>query len=113
VAASGGALLVRIQRLLRGRPPAFYKLESGLAGFIALATVLILLTCAQTALFSRNAKAFVKDGDNLTLADLNSGPAFYQPVSTATPDKREPRTTDKAAPVSTDEPSTVAEHGAI
>lgn len=113
VAASGGSLLVRIQRLLRGRPPAFYKFESGLAGFIALATVLILLTCAQTALFSRNAKAFVKDGDTLTPADLNSGPAFYQPVSTASPDKRVPRTTDKAAAVSNDEPSTVAEHDAI
>ena len=71
VAASGGSLLVRIQRLLQGRPPAFYRFESGFAGFIALATVFILLAGAQTALLSRNAKAFVKDADILTLSDMN------------------------------------------
>lgn len=65
VAASGGSLIVRIQRLLRGRPPAFYRFESGLAGFIALATVFILLAGAQTALLSRNANALVKDAEVL------------------------------------------------
>ena len=70
VAASGGSLLVRIQRLLRGRAPALYGFESGLAGFIALATILILLVGAQTALLSRNAKAAVlKDATVLTLSD--------------------------------------------
>src|SRR6185295_3081242 len=39
VAASGGSLLVRIQRLLRRGAPAHYGFESGLAGFIALGTV--------------------------------------------------------------------------
>jgi beta-lactamase regulating signal transducer with metallopeptidase domain len=70
VAASGGSLLVRIQRLLRGRAPALYGFESGLAGFIALATIFILLVGAQTALLSRNAKAAaLKDATVLTLSD--------------------------------------------
>jgi beta-lactamase regulating signal transducer with metallopeptidase domain len=76
VAANGGSLLVRIQRLLRGRAPAFYGFESGLAGLIALATMFILLAGAQTALLSRNAKAAaVKAADVLTLSDMNSRPA--------------------------------------
>lgn len=57
VAATGGSLLVRIQRLLRRGAPAHYGFESGLAGFIALGTLFILLAGAQTALLSRNAKA--------------------------------------------------------
>jgi len=74
VAASGGSLLVRIQRLLRGRAPALYGFESGLAGFIALATILILLVGAQTAILSLNAKAAaLKDTTVLTLSD--SAPA--------------------------------------
>jgi beta-lactamase regulating signal transducer with metallopeptidase domain len=73
VAANGGSLLVRIQRLLRGRAPAHYGFESGLAGFIALATVFILLAGAQTARLSRNAKAAaLKNATVLTMSD--SGP---------------------------------------
>ena len=75
VAANGGSLLLRIQRLVRGRRAAFYRFESGPAGFIALATVFILLVGAQAALLSRHAKAFVKDADLLTLSDLKSGDA--------------------------------------
>jgi beta-lactamase regulating signal transducer with metallopeptidase domain len=70
VAASGGSLLVRIQRLLRGRAPALYGFESGLAGFIALVTIFILLVGAQSALLSHNAKAAaLKDATVLTLSD--------------------------------------------
>ncbi|HKA22835.1 MAG TPA: M56 family metallopeptidase [Blastocatellia bacterium] len=53
VAASGGSLLMRIQRLLRGRSPAFHRFEGGMAGFIALAAVFILLLGAQAAFLSR------------------------------------------------------------
>lgn len=59
VAASGGSLLLRIQRLLRGRSPAFQRFEGGMAGFIALAAVFVLLLGAQAALLSR-ANAAVK-----------------------------------------------------
>lgn len=77
VAASGGSLLVRIQRLLRRGAPAHYGFESGLAGFIALGTVFILLAGAQTALISRSAKAATgkeagkeaKDAIVLTITD--------------------------------------------
>lgn len=73
VAASGGSLLVRIQRLVRGRAPAFYAFESGFAGFIALATIFLLLAGAQTALLSRNAKAAaVKDPSLSTLSEKAS-----------------------------------------
>lgn len=57
VAASGGSLLVRIQRLLRGRAPAVYGFERGLAGFLAVATIFILLAAAQTVFQTRQAKA--------------------------------------------------------
>jgi len=57
VAASGGSLLVRIQRLVRGRAPAVYGFERGLAGFLAVATVFILMAGAQTVFQTRQAKA--------------------------------------------------------
>lgn len=73
VAASGGSLLVRIQRLLRGRAPAHYGFESGLAGFIALATVVILLASAQASLLSREVRAAaVKNEILLTTPDYDS-----------------------------------------
>jgi beta-lactamase regulating signal transducer with metallopeptidase domain len=81
VAASGGSLLVRIQRLLRGRAPAFYGFESGPAGFIALATVFILLAGAQAALLSRNAKAAAVRGVSvLTLSDSPTTDATANPA---------------------------------
>src|SRR5215471_14705787 len=55
VAASGGSLLTRIQRLLRGQSPASEGVSSGMAGFIALAAVFILLAGAQSAFLSRKA----------------------------------------------------------
>jgi beta-lactamase regulating signal transducer with metallopeptidase domain len=62
VAASGGSLLVRIQRLLRQRAPARYGFENWLAGVLALATVVGLLAGAETALLSSDVKAAaVKD----------------------------------------------------
>jgi beta-lactamase regulating signal transducer with metallopeptidase domain len=67
VAASGGSLLVRIQRLLRHRAPARYGFENWLAGVLALATVFGLLAGAETALLSGNVKAAaVKDAIVLT-----------------------------------------------
>lgn len=71
VAAGGGSLLVRIQRLLTGRQPAYYRFEKGLASVIALATVVILLGAAQTALLSPSARASIKDVDILTLSGMN------------------------------------------
>jgi hypothetical protein len=105
VAASGGSLLVRIQRLLRGRPPAFYRFESGLAGFIALATVFILLAGAQTALLSRNAKAFAKDAGILTLSEMiprtGDRTADRLPASKIAPEPadRAATPTDDASPI--------------
>jgi beta-lactamase regulating signal transducer with metallopeptidase domain len=66
LAATGGSLLVRIQRLLRGRSPAFHRFESGVAGFVALATLFVLLAGAQAAFLSRNARAAVKETRELT-----------------------------------------------
>jgi beta-lactamase regulating signal transducer with metallopeptidase domain len=82
VAASGGSLLVRIQRLLRGRAPAFYGFESGFAGVIALATIFILLAGAQSALLSRSAIAAVKIADGL-LSDSTAG--VIEQVANKTP----------------------------
>ena len=95
VAATGGSLLVRIQRLLRGRPAAF-RFESGLAGFIALATVVTLLIVAQAALLSRNTSAYVKDSEVLTLADLTQGAGAQTENTTPLP-AVERRTSDHGA----------------
>ena len=66
VAANGGSLLVRIQRLLRRRTPSRSGIQNWLAGFLALASVFGLLVAAETALLSREAKAAVKDDFSLT-----------------------------------------------
>jgi beta-lactamase regulating signal transducer with metallopeptidase domain len=66
VAASGGSLLTRIQRLLRGRSPAFHRFESGMAGFIALAAVFVVFAGAQVIFLSRNANAAAKEILELT-----------------------------------------------
>ncbi len=100
VAASGGSLLVRIQRLLRRGAPAHYGFESGLAGFIALGTVFILLAGAQTSLLSRNAKAAqaneAKDAIVLTMTDGASRSAD-QGVEEAAAVADDRRTVDRAA----------------
>jgi beta-lactamase regulating signal transducer with metallopeptidase domain len=53
VAANGGSLLERIQRLVGSPARRPHRLESGLAGVIALATILSLLAGAQTTILSR------------------------------------------------------------
>ena len=118
VAASGGSLLVRIQRLLRGRAPALYGFESGLAGFIALATIFILLVGAQTALLSRNAKAAaLKDATVLTLSETTPEAADQtaDQVPTGDVEHRAPdrvaTQVDHSAPI--DEGSDVREPGSL
>ncbi|MEK6409867.1 MAG: M56 family metallopeptidase [Acidobacteriota bacterium] len=74
VAASGGSLLVRIQRLLRHRAPARYGFENWLAGVLALATVFGLLAAAETALLSRDVKAAAVQ-DAVTLTSVASDPS--------------------------------------
>lgn len=76
VAASGGSLLDRIQRLLRDRAPARSGFQNWLAGFLALATVIGLLAGAETALLSREAKAAVKDAFTVTV--LPSAPSVSE-----------------------------------
>ncbi|MFY9553948.1 MAG: M56 family metallopeptidase [Blastocatellia bacterium] len=66
VAANGGSLLVRIQRLLSRRAPARRGFENWLAGAVALATVVGLLAGAEIAFLSRNAKAAVKTDITMT-----------------------------------------------
>src|SRR5436190_328185 len=67
VAASGGSLIVRIQRLLGHRSPSRSGFQNWLAGFLALATVFGWLAAAETALLSKEAKAAVKDEFTLTM----------------------------------------------
>jgi beta-lactamase regulating signal transducer with metallopeptidase domain len=60
VAANGGALLYRIQRLVGSSSEGSYpsegshRFESGLAGVIAIATVFIILASAETTILSRS-----------------------------------------------------------
>src|SRR5689334_9106010 len=61
VAASGGVLLRRIQRLVGNPARPSHRFESWLAGVIALATVCCLLAGAQTALLSGEVKSVAAD----------------------------------------------------
>jgi len=105
VAANGGSLLVRIQRLLRGRAPAHYGVESGLAGFIALATVFILLAGAQTARLSRDAKFApgkeAKDAVVFTMSDSAARPT-YQTANEVPPSEADRQVVDPKAISSND-----------
>src|SRR4030095_9624191 len=67
VAANGGSLLVRIQRLLRHRTLSRSGFQNWLPVFLAFAPVFGLLAAAETALLSREAKAAVKDEFTLTM----------------------------------------------
>lgn len=75
VAASGGSLLVRIQRLIQGRAPALYGMESWFAGFLAVAAVVIVLAGAQTTFLSRGAQAAVNDPTRLVYSESGMAPA--------------------------------------
>jgi beta-lactamase regulating signal transducer with metallopeptidase domain len=54
VAANGGSLLYRIQRLVGSPARRAHRFESGLAGVIALATVFSILAGAETTILSRS-----------------------------------------------------------
>lgn len=94
VAATGGSLLVRIQRLLRGRAPALYGFQNGLAGVIALGVIFILLAGAEAALLSRNAKA----------AAVKNASASTQPDSPDRASRIGERTSDEVQTLSTEHP---------
>ena len=57
VAANGGSLLHRIQRLVGSPARRSHRFESGLAGVIALVTVFIILAGAETTILSRSTAA--------------------------------------------------------
>jgi bla regulator protein blaR1 len=82
VAASGGSLLMRIQRLLRGRSPAFPRFEGSMGGFIALGVVFVLLLGAQVAFLSR-ANAAVKQA--LEFSEPNDAAESSLQATTAIP----------------------------
>ena len=102
VAANGGSLLVRIQRLLRRRAPARSGFQNWLAGFLALATVFGLLAAAETALLSREAKAAVKDEFTLTL--LPSALSVSEQRVDSTSPVTDPSAPHQPGPQTTDAP---------
>jgi len=76
VGASGGSLLVRIERLLRGRVPVLNGIESWLPSLIAVAAIAIILAGTQTALLSRAAQAAaIKDQATMSLSPSPASPA--------------------------------------
>jgi beta-lactamase regulating signal transducer with metallopeptidase domain len=107
VAASGGSLLVRIQRLLRHRAPARNGFQNWLAGVLALATIVALLAGAETALLARNVKAAAaEDPIAMTLPAGLPQVAGQSADSIARKVDREPQSqasnhTEEASPVGT------------
>ena len=73
VAANGGSLLDRIQRLVGSPARRSHRFESGLAGVIALATVLSLIAGAQTTILSRSTP--IDDGVNVRSLSPEATPA--------------------------------------
>jgi beta-lactamase regulating signal transducer with metallopeptidase domain len=57
IAANGGSLLYRIQRLVGSPSHKPHRFEAGLAGVIALATVFVILAGAETTILSRSTPA--------------------------------------------------------
>jgi len=76
VGASGGSLLVRIERLLRGRAPALNGIESWLPSLIVAAAIAIALAGTQTTLLSRDARAAaIKDPLTIAVSQSPASPA--------------------------------------
>jgi beta-lactamase regulating signal transducer with metallopeptidase domain len=73
VAANGGSLLHRIQRLVGSPARRSYRFESGLAGVIALAAVFVIMAGAETTILSRPAPADGAQGSSQ--AAHGAGPA--------------------------------------
>ena len=106
VAASGGSLLMRIQRLLRGRSPSFHRFEGSMGGFIALGVVFVLLLGAQVAFLSR-ANAAVKQA--LEFSEHNDTTESSLQETTAIPLSTVNRTRADKPAVSGSEPSSSIE----
>ena len=75
LAANGGSLLARIERLIRGRAPALHGMESWLASFLAAAAVVIALAGAQTTFLPRGAQAAVSDPTRFIYSGNGTAPA--------------------------------------
>lgn len=76
VGASGGSLLVRIERLLRGRAPAVNGIESWLPSLIAVVAIAIVLAGTETRLLSRDVQAAaIKDPLTIAISQSPASPA--------------------------------------
>jgi len=87
IAANGGALMQRIQRLVGNPSRASHRFESWLAGVIALATVCAILAGAQTATLSGKTKK--------TAAEDSSAASFVARTTDGNRDRREPTANPK------------------
>ncbi|HJQ23857.1 MAG TPA: M56 family metallopeptidase [Blastocatellia bacterium] len=86
VAASGGVLLRRIQRLVGNPARPSHRFESWLAGVIALATVCGLLATAQTRIFSgATAKAATDDAAAASVAPTTNDTSRRTPTAAQKP----------------------------
>ncbi|MFP5263480.1 MAG: M56 family metallopeptidase [Blastocatellia bacterium] len=74
VAANGGSLLHRIQRLVGSPARTPYRFESGLAGVIALGAIFVIMAGAETTILSRTAPA--DDAQGPRQGAYGSGPAL-------------------------------------
>jgi beta-lactamase regulating signal transducer with metallopeptidase domain len=89
VAANGGALISRIQRLVGSPARASYRFESWLAGVIALATAFTIFAGAQTQILS-NDKPLISN-ESLAASSANSANdnrPRAQSADAKTPDKK-------------------------
>lgn len=89
VAANGGVLMRRIQRLIGSPARASHRFESWLAGVIALATVVCLLAGAQTTLLAGDGKtAAAEDQSTASSAAARTGGNTNKPGGAGTDQKR-------------------------
>lgn len=109
VAANGGSLLGRIQRLVGSPARTSYRFESGLAGVIALATVFIIVAGAETTILSRSAPAVDAQGLDRGASGAGSAlardePARNQVLNQKSPGKPQDRLPQGGPDLSADTP---------
>ncbi|MGA9769496.1 MAG: M56 family metallopeptidase [Blastocatellia bacterium] len=106
VAANGGALITRIQRLVGSPARASHRFESWLAGVIALATAFTIFAGAQTRILSNDEQSFsFKESSTASLETRIDSPQPGQSAHQKPSDKNHDVIVQQNAAKNEDEPA--------
>ena len=88
VAANGGALINRIQRLVGSPVHASHRFESWLAGVIALATAFTIFAGAQTRILSNDTQSASKESSTASMLETRATSANDNRQRAQVPDQK-------------------------